>query len=336
MFIASIIFACLTAIAVSAWIIVRKRNASITEKITSARVAEKKEISSRSSHSWDDDDKEFSTYSTIRTFWFKVASIGLACVTVLLLTGASISIVSTKSVGVVTEFGSPAGTLQNGWNWKLPWQDVTELDGSIQTDKYAKKDDSCTDVRIGNGSTACVDNSIRWRIVQEQGDSLYRDYREFDTIRDSLVTRELKAALGEIFSSYDPLGTEVQGGKDASLDSLSNKATERLRAKIGAQAEILNVSIPLIHYDQGTQDKINAYQAEVANTRIAEQRQKTSEAAATANKNLSASVSNDPNVLVSKCLDTLDDMVRANQSVPAGFSCWPGSGSALVVPSAAK
>lgn len=88
-----------------------------------------------------------------------------------------------------------------------------------------------------------------------------------------------------------------------------------------------------MRFDDSTQSRINAYQAEIGNTRVAEQKQQTAEAEAKANQMLAQSVSNDPNVLVSKCLDTLADMVEAGQQVPAGFSCWPGGGSALVVPS---
>lgn len=47
---------------------------------------------------------------------------------------------------------------------------------------------------------------------------------------------------------------------------------------------------------------------------------------------LSKSVSNDPNVLVSRCFDTVEEAVKADYR-PAGFSCWSGSGSAVVVPS---
>jgi hypothetical protein len=61
--------------------------------------------------------------------------------------------------------------------------------------------------------------------------------------------------------------------------------------------------VPLVNYDQATQDRINALNVEKANTRVAEQRAKSAGAEARANEILAASVSNTPNVLVSKCLD---------------------------------
>lgn len=270
------------------------------------------------------------------------AGLGLG---VLFLLIASVTQVSTKNVGVVTSFGQPVGTLSNGIHLKAPWQKVTELDGAIQTDNHVGdgEDDKspCTSIRIGNDSTACVDNSIRWRIKADRADALYRDYRDFDKIRDSLVTRELTESLNVVFGTFDPL-KRIQAGAtpDApaqgtiDVSAFGEDVTRVLQQKVGQDVEILNVIIPLVRYDTETQNKINAYQAEVANTRIAEQRKATATQEALANKLLSSSVSNDPNVLVSKCFDTLNQMVKDKQQVPAGFSCWPGGSSAVVVPSA--
>ena len=69
--------------------------------------------------------------------------------------------------------------------------------------------------------------------------------------------------------------------------------------------------------------------AQVAQTRIAEQGVKTAEQQEKANEALAKSVSKDPNVLVSKCLDMVEG---GKVTLPAGFSCWPSSGSAVVVP----
>ena len=247
------------------------------------------------------------------------------------------AIVQTRDIGIVTSFGRPTRNLDNGLHPKLPWQKVSTLDGAIQTDSYTGTG-GCTDIRIGNESTACVDNSIRWRIKPDAGDVLFRDYHTMHTIRDSLVTRELKASLNDALSDYNPLD-QIQAndaGAKPNLNEFAASVTQSMQSEIGDQIEVLNVIIPIIRFDDSTQQKINAYQAEVANTRIAEQREKTASAQAAANRNLSKSVSQDPNVLVSKCFDTLDEMVRNHVAVPAGFSCWPNGGSALVVPSGGR
>ncbi|OGL32857.1 hypothetical protein A3F64_01060 [Candidatus Saccharibacteria bacterium RIFCSPHIGHO2_12_FULL_42_8] len=253
---------------------------------------------------------------------YKIATYVLLGLTVVVFLISIVAIVGTKKVGVVTSFNRPVGTLSNGLHLKAPWQKVHELDGAIQTDSH-----NDTTIRLGNQSTATVRNSIRWRIKPGTADELYRDYRDFDKIRDSLVTRELTAALNDVFKSYDPLRSIKEKSATTEIETPSELADDvavALRKRIGDQIDVINVIIPIADYDPATQGRINAFQEEIANTRIAEQKQKTAAANAAANRKLSSSVSRDPNVLVSKCLDTLAEVAKAQQPLPAGFSCWPG------------
>ncbi|MEV6219863.1 SPFH domain-containing protein [Nocardia sp. NPDC051833] len=252
-------------------------------------------------------------------------------IAVLLFAWSCVAVVSTRNVGIVTSFGKPVGTLSNGLHLKLPWQHVPELNGTIRTDNQVGgfQDGKCnggTAVRLANNSTACVDNTIRWRIVPSAGDTLFRDYQNDNNIRDSLVTRELNATLNAVFADYNPLSPQAADGPN--LTDLSATVTDKLKAKISAQIEVQNVIISIVHFDQTTQDKINAYQAQIASTRIAEESQKTAQAQAEANRILASSVSGDPNVLVARCLE----LVNAGKPLPAGFQCWPGSGVPLSVP----
>lgn len=258
-------------------------------------------------------------------------SLGLAALFFLF---SIVTIVPTREIGIVTAFGKPVRSLSNGLHVKLPWEDVHQLDGTIQTDNHTTTE-HCTDIRIGNESKACIDNTIRWRIRLDAGQRLYQDYREMENIRDSLVTRELKAALNEVLSDYNPL-EQIQDDTASAkpdLNAFAEEVREGLSRRVGRDIEIESVILPIIRFDKQTQSKINAYQAEVANTRIAEQREKTASAQARANRNLAGSISKDPNVLVAQCMDTLAEMVKEAQSVPIGFSCWPGgTPDSVVVP----
>jgi len=202
------------------------------------------------------------------------------------------------------------------------------MDATIRTDSQLGGWDSgrckSTAIRLANNSTACVDNTVRWAIKQDHANELFQQYRTDDNIRDSLVTRELTAVINDVFAGYNPFAT---GGDIPNLDTLSAAATKGLQAKIGRWVNVENVIIPIVHFDDATQGKINALQAAIADTRIAEQKQHTASAEADANRILAASVSNDPNVLVSKCLD-----LAAQGKLPSGFlSCWPMSAPAPVV-----
>lgn len=263
-------------------------------------------------------------------------SLGLITLAVLLTLLSSVVSVGTKDVGVRTTFGRPNGSLNNGLHVKAPWERVTSLDDAIQTDSYeqnvAGANGSCITVRIARQATACVDTSIRWQIREGTApDTLFRNYRDFANIRASLVTRELQSAVNVAFANYDPLGVDTNGDStQTSLVDLSKEVVTTMNKEIGDTISVQSVIIPVLHFDPSTQDRINSLQAQVAQTRIAQQAQKTATAQAAANKALAASVSNSPNVLVSKCLDLLQEAVNRGQSLPAAFSCFPSSGSASV------
>ncbi|ORB58202.1 hypothetical protein BST43_11350 [Mycobacteroides saopaulense] len=259
------------------------------------------------------------------SFWAWCVSAVVGFVAVLSLVLSSLTLVSTKNIGVVTTFGRPSQFLDNGLHLTAPWQDVTELDGAIQTDNHIDEGDKKTaiDARLGNNSTARVDSTVVWRLKPEAAPSLFQDYRGFDAIRDNLVTREFTAAINDVLAGYNPL-TQVGEGDGAINGKLATMVLDKLKAKVGNRIEVIGVNIPVIHFDDRTQLSINNLQTEIANTKIALQRQKTAEAEAEANRILSQSVSHDPNVLVSKCLD----LVREKGGSPAG--CWPGSAGAVV------
>lgn len=255
-----------------------------------------------------------------------------------------LTIVPTRQIGVVTSFGRPIDSYGNGIHLKEPWTKVKKLDGTIQTDSRTGSDErptgsdgtdgepqSCTDIRIGNGSTACVDNSVRWRIKLDAGQRLYQDYPAgMDAIRDSLVGRQLKASLNEVLGDYNPLDVIKDNTGDVrvapDLAQFQEDVKAALDKRVGSDIEILDVLIPIVRLDKSTQTKINDFQREVANTRIAEQSVETARQQAEANNRLRQSVENTPEVLQSRCLDIFAEMVKAGQTVPPGFSCI-GTGS---------
>lgn len=261
---------------------------------------------------------------------------------VLLTLFGSLTTVSTKKVGIVTAFGKPTAVLSNGIHVRAPWEKLTEFDAAIQTDDHiadrktddASGDGPCLTVRIANQATACADVSIRWRIRQDAADDLYRDYKDFGNVRRSLVSRDLTAAMNEVFAEYDPLaGLNNDPAKAASasatLGQLGEQVTGKLRAKIDRQIEILSVVVPLVRHDGQTQDKINAYQAALADTRIAEQRKATATQEAATNRILGESVKGD-GVLEQRCLDLVREIYRMGKEIPPGFSCFAGSNVPII------
>lgn len=270
-----------------------------------------------------------------------------ALAAVALLATTCTTVIQAKNVGVLTTFGKPTKSLDSGLHFKAPWQSVTELDGTKITNQFTRED--AIGVRIGDGTTARVSTAIRWSIVGEKADEIYADYRSDDvnqTVREALVETVFTNALNQVFGSYNPTSGIVaidpsspEQAERANFvpdyDGLSQQVTESMKERVassGGYVKIDFITISGIELSEVTQRKINEFQAEVAKTQVALQAKQTAAAQAAANRALAESVSKDPNVLVSRCLDTLQMMVDSDQSVPAGFTCWPGSGSNLVLP----
>jgi regulator of protease activity HflC (stomatin/prohibitin superfamily) len=260
----------------------------------------------------------------------------------LLFIFSCLTIIGTHDIGVLTTFGRPSGSLSNGLHLKWPWQAVTKLDGRIQTDTYASNgyngsdqvgaQDGCVNVRIARQATACVNLTIRWQLTRGGVDYLFKNYKTNDNIRDNLLHRDLQTAVNVAFARYDPLALDASG--DSTQPTTAQLAGTVKSALVGQVGQWLNVStvfIPIFNFDPATQSRLNGLQQQVAQTRIAQQAEQTAAAQAAANKALAASVSHDPNVLVSKCLDILNEVVQKGGSLPAGFSCFPGSQSGVAV-----
>lgn len=230
------------------------------------------------------------------------------------------SIVPTKQVGIPVTFGQPGAAVKNGLHFKAPWTQMVTMDATIQSlDATGEKATVAKDV---DKADVFVNNNVRWSIKEDAADSLYRDYRDFETVNDSLVQPALRTAVAGVMSDYNPLGED-----NPSNSQIADEIKADLQARVGDRVVIHQVSVTLLDFAEATKNRINALNTERGNTRIAEQKKATAEAEAEANRVLSESVDNSPNVLVSRCLDLLNE----SNSIPAGFQCWPGSVSGIIV-----
>lgn len=259
-----------------------------------------------------------------------------------------LTIVGTRNVGVVTTFGKPTGrTLANGLHFKAPWQKVTDIDGTIDTQKFVGTD-HCIDVRIADGSTACVSVVIRTRVDQDHADDIYADYRNSDrdindNVNDALVRTQLTSALASTFSTFDPLLVPGSVANSASTDQaapdlqkFSTSVLEQMESRLRDQSnddkpevDVTGLTLSFIRLSDSTQARLNQLQAEVAKTRIAKQQQATATATASANQNLRESLTTE--VLTAKCLDILETRTDKELSIPAAFSCFGASTASVVV-----
>jgi regulator of protease activity HflC (stomatin/prohibitin superfamily) len=266
-----------------------------------------------------------------RTAFAIVPGIGVLVFAGLLLLSSCLTQVPAQNTGVATQFGRPTGQIYGaGIHWKSPVTKVTDMDGTIQ--QIDNEGDARTTVRLNNNSLMYVQNNLRWRINPDAAPQLFVDWKKFDHIEGGLVSKELNAALNVVLADYDALDPGKTG---QSNDQLAQKVIDRLNERIGRNAkdfeiEIITFTIQRIDFDEATQKRLNQYQEQVAETRTAQEREKTAQAEARANKALSESVNNDPNVLVSKCLDIQSRAV--DKGLNPNFNCWPINGATVTTP----
>lgn len=258
----------------------------------------------------------------------------------------SYTIVEARSVAVQTAFGKVQGPpLKSGFHWVAPWHNIEHFDASVQTLKFYKSekqdDGDCITVRLANNTNACVDVTTQWAI-NHQGNvnELYLKYRSFDNIHDNLVKRQLQSALNEVFGSYDPLaviGSDTDPAKDVpavNTKQLQDRVRNVFQHDLGGTIVIDSVTIPIIHFDGDTENRLRAYQQAKADTRIAQQQKATALAQAEANKILADQAAvRDSGVQYQNCLNLIRDLAQRDQlkALPPTFTCGSAGTSPILL-----
>jgi regulator of protease activity HflC (stomatin/prohibitin superfamily) len=261
----------------------------------------------------------------------RIAAAVLGATAIILVLVSSWNPVGTRDIGIVTSFGQPTGHLSPGPNFTAPWDQVTSMDEAVQVT------DVVMTVKIAGQQIARAPVAIRWKIVASASDDIFQNYRNSTSgVENALLLPELNRAMNTVYDGYDPIAPLATG---APAGSPSNPTTAQLAAqvqallegKVGSDIQVITLVIQPLQYSGTVQDRINSVLAQVAKTDVAKQSQLTAQAQAQANQDLQKSLAGNPLALVQQCMNALADGAF---TPPAGFSCWPGAGSGVVIPSA--
>lgn len=249
-----------------------------------------------------------------------IGGVVVAIIGVVMIVASCTTVVQTKQVGIPVLYGNPGKPLGSGLHWKSPLTKVVIMDATIQDVDNAG--DNPTVAKDAEDADVYVHNRVRWSIKEDSADSLYRDYKDFDRIKESLVQPEIQAAIASVMRKYEPLALDKPG-----YDEISTEVHSRLKNRFGERIDVHSVTISLVDVSEQTKARINQLNAERAQTEIARQRGETAEQEANANRILSESLNE--NVLRDSCLKMVAESEPG--TFPAGFSCF-GSGGSVVVP----
>jgi regulator of protease activity HflC (stomatin/prohibitin superfamily) len=231
--------------------------------------------------------------------------------------------VGPKDVAIVTSFGKPVKAMTSGLHRKNPWENVSIMDGAIQTNSFTKAKGNGITVRLGNMTVATVDVTIKWRLETTDATKMFADYRTFKNIQDSLVDTELNTVLNDRFATFDPMANLNDAGSvdENKIITIGNESLTDMRSKIGNSISLTELDIRVVHFDSATQSRLNAYQQQIAETKIAQQSVLTAQNKAQANNTLQSSLQNNQLALVSECYDEVQQMINKGIQVPVGYTC---------------
>jgi regulator of protease activity HflC (stomatin/prohibitin superfamily) len=250
------------------------------------------------------------------------------------------TIIPARNVGVVNTFGNANRTLDNSAHAVAPWSSVETIDATVQTFKFDKADNTCVTVRLANQTTACVDSTLQWNIDQKaDANSLWQRYRGSNddvlaNVGNNVVKRELQRAMNGVFETYNPLAV-LQGGTNLTkTDDLAAQVLTKVRNTVDPGIVIDTVLISIVHFDDTTQGKLNAFAQALADTQVAMQTEQTNKAIKLANDALASTSSADPGVQYQNCLNLVRYLASVNQlqNLPQTFNCsQDGSGTPVIV-----
>lgn len=246
---------------------------------------------------------------------------------------SSFNPVGTREEGVVTSFGRTVGHVGPGPNFTNPFDQVTDIDEAVQL-----TDETFT-VRITGGQTAQATVQIRWRVAQGASDDVFQNYKNSTSgVQNGLLTPELNVAANTVLDGYDPITPLVENLKPGTPDNpttaqLATSIQSILTPRLNGDVDVITLVLKPLVYDGTVQNNINRVTEQKALTAIAEQSVQTATAQAQANKIAAGELASDPLVLVQQCFTALAD---GKITPVAGFSCWPGAGSGIVLPATGK
>lgn len=271
----------------------------------------------------------------------------------LLLLFTSFTQVHAKEVGVGVSFGKPVAEYDAGVHFKPFWYSVTKINGTVYTDSYGTKGagNAALPVRLGDGNPATAAVTLRWHINPEAVDYIYATYRSDDPaeqLRDAVVDTQLQAVVNTVFGEFNPtavvqnvdINDPAQATRQlnfspdykATAQEISDQMDEAVKDADGLSLVIIDkVTVAGINYGTATEKNISALVQQAAKTQQAFLLKGTNKLLAEANNNLKSSLEgkNATFVIAQQCFRDLADGKIVNEP---GFSCWPGSGSSVVIP----
>ncbi len=189
---------------------------------------------------------------------------------------ASMSVVPTRNVGIVTTWGKPTGrTTGAGLQWTAPWSDVDDWDASGQT--YAHLGDQCVWVTVKGPRDVCVPVQIEWAALPENAPENWAAFKEadgmsrFETWVARRVNPQIESAINTTFADFDPFKNVDKTTGEIAAPNLNaayrKPLSDALAGTLGGDIAVRTVAFGRPVYDKATTDALAGYSQRVLDGR---------------------------------------------------------------------
>lgn len=249
----------------------------------------------------------------------------------IVLISTSVTNVSARTVGIVTEFGKATDTVSPGFNWVAPWSDVTEFPTSKQPIDLDETDGngSNVSVKFAGGGSGAANVNINW-IVRNDDEAikLWQQWKEFDAVADKLVNKQARSVVYQVISKYTPEDA-VKGDNVVKIQQEIKDGLSQVLNSNGI--DVTDVALMRIDLSPELQDRVNKQNQAVTDQQTAKTQQDTAKIEADTNAIKQRQLT--PLTLMDKCLDIINKWsVQNNGQMPAAGVCGSLSGQVLALP----
>jgi hypothetical protein len=275
---------------------------------------------------------------------------------------ACTTIVESRSDGVPVAFGRIGETMDNGLNFHAPWVDVSQMDATNKTSRFvnSNRDDTentfqhgAIDTRLSDNSESTTYATARWHRTEGTASDAYAEFRGDDPLEElrlNLINSTVQSAVVEAMATYNPTESidtlnvdwEDPAAVTDALKNLDLAPDFAVYSKLATDAANRMLregrDVPLAEFDsiiiskttmpERSQDRIDAFFAEVSDIQVALARRAKNAAQAQAANELKESLADNPLVIVSRCFDLIE---TGRFKPPVGFQCWSGGETLPVV-----
>jgi len=232
--------------------------------------------------------------------------------------------VEARTVGIVTEFGKPTETASTGFNWDVPWSEVTHFSTGNQPLDFDGDERISFKLTSPDGSSegeAWVNLNASWQITgDETAIKLWEDRKEFERVKNEVVLPNVKSAIIGVMGKY----SAEHVNNSANIPNFNSELLTEINKTMSSKGiKVEGIAVTRVDLSDAVKSKLEQKNSDKVENERAVIQQGTALIEADTNRIKQANL-NDL-VIKNNCLEITNSWdVNKNGPLPAGWNCMDG------------